>query len=105
MGKSKANPRPKLAPVAIRGSADPIAVYTNAVLKNVTLSAEDTAIERAREVARSRRTTLNEAFRNWLDTYGNGGSPSKAEEFRALMKRLRYVDAGRKFTREEMNER
>lgn len=80
-------------------------VYTILVLKNVTLSAEDRAIERAREVARSRRTTLNEAFRDWLDVYGNGGSPSKADEFRALMKRLRYADAGRKFTREEMNER
>jgi len=80
-------------------------VYTTFVLKNVTLSAEDAAIERAREVARSRRTTLNQAFRAWLDVYGNDGSPSKAEEFRALMKRLRYVDAGRKFTREEMNER
>jgi hypothetical protein len=75
------------------------------VRKNITFSADDAALERARAVARSRRTTLNEAFRDWLALYGNGGSPSKAEEFRALMKRLRYVDAGRKFTREEMNER
>jgi hypothetical protein len=74
-------------------------------MKNITFSADEQKIERAREIARSRRTTLNEAFRGWLDVYGNGGSPSKAEEFRALMKRLRYVDAGRKFTREEMNER
>jgi hypothetical protein len=74
-------------------------------MKNITFSADEASIERARAVARARRTTLNEAFRDWLDIYGNGGSPSKAEEFRALMKRLRYVDAGRKFTREEMNER
>jgi len=74
-------------------------------MKNITFSADDEKIERAREIARSRHTTLNEEFRDWLDVYGNGGSPSKAEEFRALMKRLRYVDAGRKFTREEMNER
>lgn len=80
-------------------------VYTVPVRKNITLSAEDAAIERAREVARSRRTTLNAAFREWLKVYGNGDSPSKAEEFRALMERLRYVDAGRKFTRDEMNER
>ena len=80
-------------------------VYTTFVRKNITLSAEDAAIERAREVARSRRTTLNAAFREWLKVYGNGDSPSKAEEFRALMERLRYVDAGRKFTRDEMNER
>jgi hypothetical protein len=74
-------------------------------MKNITFSADEEKIERAREIARSRHTTLNEEFRDWLDVYGNGGSPSKAEEFRALMKRLRYVDAGRKFTREEMNER
>jgi len=74
-------------------------------MKNITFSADEMAIERAREAARSRHTTLNGAFRDWLSSYGNGGPPSKAEEFRILMKRLRYVDAGRKFTREEMNER
>ena len=80
-------------------------MYTIFVRRNITFNAEDSAIERAREVARSRHTTLNEAFREWLRGYGDGASPSKAEEFRALMKRLRYADAGRKFTREEMNER
>jgi predicted transcriptional regulator len=80
-------------------------VYTVTVRKNITFSADDAAIELAREVARTRHTTLNEAFREWLKVYGNGCSPSKAEEFRALMERLRYADAGRKFTRDEMNER
>ena len=81
-------------------------VYTVIVRKNITFSADDVQIERARQVARTRNTTLNDAFREWLYSYGNGGSPSsKADEFRALMKRLRYADAGRKFTREEMNER
>ena len=74
-------------------------------MKNITFSADEHKIERAREIARNRHTTLNEEFRGWLDAYGNASSLSKAEEFRALMKRLRYVDAGRKFTREEMNER
>jgi hypothetical protein len=80
-------------------------VYTISVRKNITFSAESSAIDRARDAARSRHTTLNDAFRDWLHSYGNGGPSSKAEEFRALMKRLRYADAGRKFTREEMNER
>lgn len=80
-------------------------MYTVFVRKNITFSADDSAIERARETARRRHTTLNEAFRDWLQRYGNGGSPSKADEFRELMERLRYADAGRKFTREEMNER
>ncbi len=72
-------------------------------MKNVTLSAEDHLIEQAREVARANRTTLNQAFRDWLRSYVH--PESAAEEFDALMKRLSYVRAGRKFTRDEMNER
>jgi hypothetical protein len=46
-------------------------------MKNITFSADEIKIELAREVARSEHKTLNDAFR----------------------------DAGRKFTRDEMNER
>ena len=72
-------------------------------MKNVTLSADEDLIEQARLVARSRRKTLNAAFREWLLQFtaqsGNG------QEIDALMKRLRHVNAGRHFTRDEMNER
>jgi hypothetical protein len=34
-----------------------------------------------------------------------GGRKSRAQEYRALMDELRHVNAGRKFTRDEMNER
>ncbi len=72
-------------------------------MKNVTLSADEHLIERAREVARSRHKTLNAAFREWLEEYtAQAGS---AQEYDALMERLRYVRPGRKFTRDEMNER
>ena len=40
-------------------------VYTCNV-KNVTLSAEDRLLERARALARERSTTLNRMFREWL---------------------------------------
>ena len=73
------------------------------VLHNVTFSAEKADIDSARDEARSQNTTLNRLFRDWLK--GLAGRKSRAEEYRALMKRLRYADAGRKFTREEMNER
>jgi len=72
-------------------------------MKNITYSANEETIDRAREVARSRRKTLNELFREWLEDIANRNSSVK--EYDALMKRLKYVDAGRKFTREEMNER
>ena len=78
-------------------------VYTTVVKKNVTLSADDLAIERGRETARSENRTLNDAFREWLDWYGS--RRVTRAEVEALYKRLSYVNAGRKFTREEMNER
>lgn len=80
-------------------------VYTGFVstLKNVTLSAPEDNIERARMRARLENTTLNEAFRQWLERYG-GKKPTGAE-FRTVMAKLRHVDSGGKFTRDEMNER
>ena len=40
-------------------------------MKNVTLSADDDLIEQARLVARSQHTTLNAAFREWLQQYAS----------------------------------
>jgi hypothetical protein len=72
-------------------------------MKNVTLSADDDLIEQARLVARSQHTTLNAAFREWLQHYtAQAGGP---QEFNALMRRLAHVRPGRHFSREQMNER
>lgn len=72
-------------------------------MKNVTLSADADLIEQARIIARSQRETLNAAFRRWLVQYtAQAGS---GREVDSLMKRLRHVEAGRHFTRDEMNER
>jgi hypothetical protein len=87
----------------------PIAVYTiivyteECIMKNITLSAEDKKIELAREVAREENRTLNDAFREWLDWYGS--RRVTRQQIEALYERLKYVNAGRKFTRDEMNER
>lgn len=77
-------------------------VYT-AFVRNITFSADPSAIERAREVARAEHKTLNDAFREWLDWYAS--RTVTRQEIEILFERLRYVDAGRKFTRDEMNER
>lgn len=77
-------------------------VYT-ILVKNITLSADDHLIEQARMVARSQHTTLNSAFREWLEQYV--ARSGKLAEYDALMKRLSYAKAGRKFSRDEMNER
>jgi hypothetical protein len=72
-------------------------------MKKVTFSADDRLIEQARRVAKSQRRTLNEAFREWLEQFT--GQSGDAREFDSLMKRLKHVRAGRRFTRDEMNER
>jgi hypothetical protein len=59
-------------------------------------------IELAREEAQSQNTTLRERFRDWLKWIAGR---IRARKYWALMKKLRYADAGRKFTRDEMNER
>jgi hypothetical protein len=72
-------------------------------MRNITLSAEDELIDRARLVAMQRHTTLNEAFREWLAQFT--ASSSDLKQFDELMSRLTPMKAGRRFTREEMNER
>ena len=70
---------------------------------NVTLSADDVLIQRAREKAMREYLTLNALFRQWLRSYvGQTGRPAA---FRDLLASLAYADAGRSFTRDELNER
>lgn len=78
-------------------------MYTIFVRQNITFNADKSDIDRAREEAQSQNTTLHELFRDWLR--GIAGRRSRAQEYRGLMQELREVNAGRKFTRDEMNER
>jgi hypothetical protein len=73
-------------------------------MKNVTLSADEDLIERARELARTQRRTLNDAFREWLVQFTQ--QAGNVEEYDALMERLRRtVRLHPPYTRDEMNER
>jgi hypothetical protein len=72
-------------------------------MKNITLSADDELIDQARLVARAQKTSLNDAFREWLVQFTK--QSGSTQEYDGLMKRLRHVRAGRRFTRDEMNER
>lgn len=74
-------------------------------MKNITLSADERLIEAARERARSEHTTLNEQFRRWLESYVRQESQVE-RAFAAIDSVLSYTGTGgRKFTRDEMNER
>lgn len=70
-------------------------------MKRIALSANGKLIEQARITARSRGTTLNAAFREWLVQFTS--QSGNVREFDALMRRLKHVRPGRRFTRDEMN--
>lgn len=72
-------------------------------MKNITLSADENLIEQARLIAKSQHKTLNAAFREWLQQFT--ARAGNVQEYDALMRRLQHVKAGRRFTRDEMNER
>ena len=73
------------------------------MLKNITLSADETLIRKAREKAQREHTTLNENFRRWLKRYIV--SDTNANKYEELMNALSYAKPGQKFTREQLNER
>lgn len=74
-------------------------------MKNITFSADAKLIEAARKRARAEHSTLNEQFRLWLADYARPRQQS--EKAMAVVRELRgkLRTGGRKFTREEMNER
>jgi len=75
------------------------------MLRNITLSADELLIARAREKATAAQTTLNVEFRKWLAAYAGAQDDAAVERLRDIMKQLTRVDAGRSFTHDEMNER
>lgn len=77
-------------------------VYT-ALVRNITLSAEENLIEQARLVAQSRHTTLNAAFREWLEQYSAQSGGGAAIE--SLMRRLKHIKSSGPYSRDELNER
>ncbi len=72
-------------------------------MKNITLSADEELIRRARKKAQREHTTLNATFRRWLKQYINKNT--RTIDFNSFMDNLSYAKPGSKFTREELNER
>ena len=79
------------------------------MLKNITLSADEALIREARRQAALQNTTLNVLFREWLERFvaqhDEDVRQQLVKRYDELMQQLSHVDAGRKFTREELNER
>ncbi len=74
-------------------------------MKNITLSADEHLIAAARQRAIAEHTTLNEQFRLWLEDYVRRKQQADAamETIKALQTSI--STEGRKFTRDDMNER
>jgi hypothetical protein len=75
-------------------------------LKNITLTADEALIERARERAKAEGSTLNESFRKWLAEYARPNfDEARYEETMAAIRAEFVGKPFRKYSREEMNER
>jgi hypothetical protein len=75
------------------------------MMKNITLSAPEPLILAARKRAIAENTTLNAEFRSWLSGYGRQ-SDLVQSGLATLDKVGGYASSGgKKFSRDEMNER
>jgi hypothetical protein len=72
------------------------------MIKNITLSAEEKLIKKARLRARKENRSLNEIFREWLARYVSQDGNSNYQD---IMVKLSYVKPGGKFSRDDLNER
>ena len=83
-----------------------INVYTIS-MKNITLSAQEELIEKARQVAHGQNSTLNTMFREWLEDVSEKQSSNRDVEvtLNNLWNRTGYFRIGKRLNREEMNER
>jgi hypothetical protein len=75
-------------------------------MKNITFSAKEEHIARAREAAAAKKRTLNDEFREWLEHYPRSSTAEQdVEGLRDLMERLQYIHLHGPYTRDELNER
>lgn len=68
-------------------------------VRNITLSADDELIRRARQRAEEAQTSLNEAFRDWLSRYAAGDGAAHAHD--ALLRQLGGVLTDHPFRRQD----
>lgn len=67
------------------------------------MRADEERIEKARLMAKQRRRSLNQEFRDWLVRYTR--QTASVSEFDALLEQLAHVRSGGPYSRDAMNER
>ncbi len=70
------------------------------MIRNITLSVDETLIKLAREKAEEEKTSLNKLFRDWISKYVN--RENVGANYNILMDSLVSVDSGGKFARDEI---
>ena len=73
-------------------------------MKNITFSIDERLLEAARKYAALENTTIDAKFRQWLEDYTERQRTDKAIATISALQDKICTD-GRKFTRDEMNER
>lgn len=75
-------------------------------MKNITFSAKEEAIEKARKAAARQHRTLNELFREWLENVNKEALHETASNnLNSLWEQTGYLRVGKKLSRDEMNKR
>lgn len=72
-------------------------------MKNITFSADEDLIRRAREKVKGNKESLNREFRNWLRRFV--GRTGARQYYDSMMSNLSYAKPGRHISRDELNER
>lgn len=72
------------------------------MLKNITFSADERLIFKARKKAESEHATLNSRFRQWLENYTISGADNA---YKNLMEQLSYAQPVGRYSRDDLNER
>ncbi len=72
-------------------------------MRNITLSADEAIIKKARQRASNENVTINELFRAWLNRYVS--QSSAVAQYDQLMQNLIHISATGPYSRDEMNER
>lgn len=70
---------------------------------NVTFAINDHLVRKARAKASRQNSSLNRVFGDWLQHYVE--QDAAARNFDAVMRELARTKAGKRFSRDEMNER
>ena len=73
-------------------------------MKNITFSADEKLILKAREKAKKENTTLNQRFREWLKNYSLSNTTDIENELNENFEQMSFP-IGSSFSRDEMNER